>query len=68
MLVFTRKVGEEIIINAALRVAVVAIQRDRVRLGITAPRETVVDRSEVHERRMAQRRAVKPAAQGETSV
>jgi sRNA-binding carbon storage regulator CsrA len=28
-----------------------------VRLGITAPRETLVDRREIHERRIAQLRA-----------
>ena len=60
MLVLTRKVGEEIIINNVVRVTVVAIQGDRVRLGITAPRDTPVDRQEIHESRIAQQRAAKP--------
>jgi carbon storage regulator len=51
MLVLTRKVGEEITIDHHIRVTVVAVQGDRVRLGFTAPRETVVDRQEIHERR-----------------
>jgi carbon storage regulator len=58
--VLTRKVGEEIVINHDTRLTVVAIRGDRVRLGITAPRETVVDRQEIHELRIAERRGAKP--------
>jgi carbon storage regulator len=57
MLVLTRKAGEQIVVNDAIRVTVVAIQGDRVRLGITAPRETLVDRQEIHERRIARLKA-----------
>ena len=60
MLVLTRKVGEVIVVNGEIRLTVVAIRGDRVRLGIKAPRETVVDREEVHEIRVAQGRAAKP--------
>ena len=35
-----------------IRVTVVGVKGDRVRLGIIAPRDVTVDRSEVHERRM----------------
>ena len=51
MLVLTRKVGEEIIIDEEIRITIVEIDRNKVRLGITAPRETVVDRREIYERR-----------------
>ena len=51
MLVLTRKVGEEIIIGDDIHVKVVAVQGDRVRLGIEAPRSIPVDRLEVHRRR-----------------
>ncbi len=51
MLVLTRKVGEEIVIGENVRLAVVSIQGEKVRLGITAPQDVVVDRQEVHERR-----------------
>jgi carbon storage regulator len=50
MLFLMRKVGEEIIINEEVRITIVAVRGDRVRLGITAPRETVVDRREIYER------------------
>jgi carbon storage regulator len=51
MLVLSRRIGEEIIINDNIRVTIVAVKGDRVRLGIVAPREVTVDRAEVHERR-----------------
>jgi carbon storage regulator len=51
MLVLTRKVGEEIIIDEDIRITIVDIRGDRVRIGITAPRKRVVDRREIHERR-----------------
>ena len=39
MLVLSRRVGEEIIINDNIRVTVVAVKGDRVRLGIVIARE-----------------------------
>jgi carbon storage regulator len=51
MLVLTRKVGEQVIIGGNIHVTVVAVQGAKVRLGISAPPEVVVDRQEVHEKR-----------------
>jgi carbon storage regulator len=51
MLVLTRKIGEEIIIDGRIRVTITQIKGDKVRLGIEAPPEVAVDRQEVHERR-----------------
>lgn len=50
MLVLTRKVGEEIIIDGCIRITVTAIDRNKVRIGITAPPEVRVDREEVYKR------------------
>ncbi len=47
MLVLTRKIGEEIIIGDGIRVQIIDTKGGRVRLGITAPRELSVHRSEV---------------------
>jgi carbon storage regulator len=52
MLVLTRRVGEEIVIDGSIRVTIVAIQEGRVRLGVTAPEYVRVDRQEIHERRL----------------
>jgi carbon storage regulator len=51
MLVLTRRIGEEIIIDNRIRVTIVSIDGGKVRLGIAAPPEVRVDRQEVHERR-----------------
>ena len=51
MLVLTRKVGEEIIIDSAIRVTVLGLRGDKVKLGVEAPPDVRVDRAEVHARR-----------------
>jgi carbon storage regulator len=51
MLVLTRRPGEEIIIGGVIRLTVVSVKGDRIRLGIDAPPSIVVDRQEIHERR-----------------
>jgi carbon storage regulator len=47
MLVLSRQVGEVIQIGDDIFVKVVRIEADRVRLGIEAPRETRIDRTEL---------------------
>ncbi len=49
MLVLTRKQNESIVINDVIKVTVVEIRGDKVRLGIDAPREIDVHRQEVYE-------------------
>jgi carbon storage regulator len=51
MLVLARRPGEEIVIDGIIRVTIIAVHGDRIRLGITAPPGVTVDRKEVHERR-----------------
>jgi len=51
MLVLTRRIGEEIVIAGAIRVVILSTRKDRVRVGIKAPRSVTVDREEVHARR-----------------
>ena len=48
MLVLSRKKNESIVINDNIVITVVEIRGDKVRLGIEAPREIPVHRSEVH--------------------
>lgn len=49
MLVLTRKRDESIIIQDNIIVTVVEIRGDKVRLGISAPKEISVHRNEVYE-------------------
>jgi carbon storage regulator len=51
MLVLTRKVGEALIVDDNIRITVVGILGDKVRLGVVAPEEVIVDRQEIHEKR-----------------
>jgi carbon storage regulator len=51
MLVLTRKIGTEIVIGDDVRIKVLDIRGEKVRLGIVAPEDVVVDRQEIHDRR-----------------
>ena len=54
MLVLTRQTKEEIEITIGgqtVRLKVVSIDRDKVRLGFNAPKDVVVDRKEVADRK-----------------
>ena len=60
MLVLSRKVGEEIVIGDNIRVRVVSVQGNQIRLGFDAPREVSIQRAELLER--AEREAATRAA------
>lgn len=47
MLVLSRKVGESIRIGEGIDITVVQIRFDRVRIGVSAPKEVPVRRSEL---------------------
>ena len=50
MLVLTRKDGQAIVIDGQIRVTILAVSGNRVRLGITAPPGVQVNREEIHKR------------------
>jgi carbon storage regulator len=47
LLVLTRKTGQSIMIGDDIEVSVLAVSRDKIRIGITAPKEVPVFRKEV---------------------
>ena len=47
MLVLTRKTGQSIMIGDDIEVSVLAVSKDKIRVGITAPKEVPVFRKEV---------------------
>jgi carbon storage regulator len=55
MLVLSRRVGEVIVIGGMVRVKVVELRGNKVRLAIDAPREVAVDREEVWDEKRANR-------------
>ena len=50
MLVLSRKRGESIVIGEGITVTVLAVDGDRVKLGVVAPVEVPIHREEVYER------------------
>ena len=48
MLVLTRKTNQSIMIGDEIEITVLAVSRDKIRLGITAPRDVPVFRKEVY--------------------
>lgn len=50
MLVLTRRVGEEIVIDGDIRVTVLEVRGNQVRLGIVAPQDVRVLRQELERR------------------
>ena len=50
MLILTRKIDQGIIIAGNIHVRVLGVERDRVKIGISAPREVTVLRDELLER------------------
>lgn len=49
MLVLSRKLNQAIMIGDDVRIVVIAVDRDTIKLGIDAPREIPVHRSEVYD-------------------
>jgi len=60
MLILSRKLGERIVIDGGITVTVTAVRGSVVRLGIEAPSEVSVSRSEIYKRS----RAIEPPRLG----
>ena len=54
MLILGRKINEVICIGDGIQIMVTAIRGDKVKLGITAPREVSVDRLEIRQQKDAE--------------
>ena len=50
MLVLTRKMNESIIIQDNIEICVVNVDRDRVKIGIQAPKVISIHRAEIYEK------------------
>lgn len=50
MLILSRKIGEVIVIGGSIKIKVLRIDRDNVRIGVDAPKDVPVHREEVQEK------------------
>jgi carbon storage regulator CsrA len=50
MLILTRKIGETVCIGEDVTVTVLGVKGNQVRLGVNAPKTTIVHREEVFDR------------------
>jgi carbon storage regulator len=60
MLILSRRPQETIRVGEEVTITVLAVEGNKVRLGITAPRHISVDREEVHERKQREAQAGEP--------
>ena len=72
MLVLSRKLNQAIMVGDDIRIVVVSVDRDQVKLGIEAPRSIAVHRSEIYEEIQRQNQAaassaLAPASPGEAT-
>ena len=54
MLILSRRPNESLRIGGNVVITVIGFSGNQIRLGITAPPNVVVDREEVHQRKMAE--------------
>ena len=59
MLVLTRRPNEAIVIGDNVVITILSVQGNQVRVGIDAPRDVIVDREEIHQRKTAEKEASK---------
>ena len=52
MLILTRRVGETILIGTDVEVTIVGLNGLQVRVGIKAPKDVIVDREEIAQKRI----------------
>lgn len=59
MLILTRRIDEKIRIGDDVTVTVISVKGHQVRFGIEAPREVTVNREEIHQKILEERRNAK---------
>ena len=61
MLILTRRTGEKLIIGENVTVTVLSVKGNQIRIGIEAPRDISVNREEIYQRIMNEKKAMSGA-------
>jgi len=51
MLILTRRIGETLVVGSDSKFTILAVEGNRVRIGIQAPKDVLIDREEIRERK-----------------
>ena len=68
MLILTRRVGEKLIIGEDVTVTVLSVKGNQVRIGIDAPRDVSVNREEIYQRILKEKKALNGSGWVQTPV
>ena len=63
MLILTRRISESVIIGDEVKVTVLGVKGNQVRLGIDAPKTVSVHREEIYQRIQQEKQGGAPAAE-----
>ena len=66
MLILTRRISEKLIIGENVTVTILSVKGNHVRIGIDAPRDIKVNREEVFQRALNERKGLSREQQRET--
>ena len=66
MLILTRRVGERLIIDENVTVTMLGVKGRQVRIGISAPRDVSVNREEIYQRILKERKELNPVPRRES--
>lgn len=50
MLILTRRLGETVILGDEIKMTILGVKGNQVRLGFNAPKETIIHRQEIYDR------------------
>ncbi len=65
MLILTRRVGESLMIGDEVKVTVLGVKGNQVRIGVNAPKDVAVHREEIYQRIQHERHGAPPGSGAE---